>query len=106
MHGDDRMTETELREKYGNSAGQIFRRFVKGDKNVFTPYFVEYGHSDKNHDYVYEISWGNGIFGGYTAGATIVNFFNGHMTDLGECFNSDVKTDAIRQALLYANSLE
>lgn len=106
MHGNDIMTERELRAKYDSRPGKIFRRFVKGDKNIFSPYFVEYGHSDANPDYIYEIAWGDGIFGGYTAGATIVHVINGHMTDLGNSFHSDVKYDAIRQALLYANSLE
>ena len=84
----------------------IFRKSVKGDNNIFSPNIVEYGHSAKNHDYVYEISWGKGILGGYLAGATIVNIFNGHMPSLGQCFTSDNKSDAISQALAYANSLE
>ena len=106
MHGNDIMTERELWAKYDSRPGAIFRRFVKGDKNIFSPYFVEYGHSDANSDYIYEIAWGNGIFGGYVAGATIVHIDNGHMTDLGECFMHSNKNDAITEARFYANSLE
>ena len=101
------MTEKEFNQVYGNRPANIFSKFVKGDRNLFSPYIVEYGFSEANPEYVYEISWGNGIFGNYyVAGATIVHVNNGHLPDLGQCFYNDGKRAAIAMAKEYVNSLK
>jgi hypothetical protein len=87
------------------SANSIFRRFVKGDKNLFSPNIISYDHSNANHDYVYELSWGDAIFGGYLVGVTVVNIFNGSRHDLSQSFTGPDRDKVIAEALNYANQL-
>jgi hypothetical protein len=86
-------------------AAEIFQRFIKGDKNIFSPNIVTYDHSESNRDYIYELSWGDSMFHGYVAGVTVVNIFHGHDHGLSQCFVGDNKSEVIREALAYANGL-
>ncbi len=66
------------------TADQAFKLAFNGEPNFMTPEIIEIGSTPHHH---YEISRGDGLFGGDLFGVTILTL-NGERTDLSKSFDN------------------